>query len=28
MAEQARDRQAALRAAIGFEKDTLLFGRI
>jgi rubrerythrin len=25
MAEQARDRQAALRAAIGFEKDTLLF---
>jgi rubrerythrin len=25
MAEQARDRQTALRAAIGFEKDTLLF---
>ena len=25
LAEQARDRQAALRAAIGFEKDTLLF---
>lgn len=25
MAEQARDRQAALRTAIGFEKDTLLF---
>jgi rubrerythrin len=25
LAEQARDRQAALRVAIGFEKDTLLF---
>jgi len=25
MAEQARDRQATLRVAIGFEKDTLLF---
>ena len=25
LAEQARDRQTALRAAIGFEKDTLLF---
>jgi rubrerythrin len=25
LAEQVRDRQAALRAAIGFEKDTLLF---
>jgi rubrerythrin len=25
MAGQARDRQSALRAAIGFEKDTLLF---
>ncbi len=24
-AEQARDRQAVLRAAVGFEKDTLLF---
>lgn len=25
LAEQARDRQASLQAAIGFEKDTLLF---
>jgi rubrerythrin len=25
LAEQARDRQAALRTAVGFEKDTLLF---
>jgi rubrerythrin len=25
LAEQAHDRQAALRVAIGFEKDTLLF---
>jgi rubrerythrin len=25
MAEQAHDRQTALRAAVGFEKDTLLF---
>ena len=25
LAEQARDRQSALRVAIGFEKDTLLF---
>jgi len=25
LAEQARDRQTALRMALGFEKDTLLF---